>query len=81
MPPAGKATPTLDAASLTASAWLPLTLMLSDTTTVGFDTSKIVEIGVEFIASAASTVDSGISDTGAFANTGDIVFEIDTVTD
>ena len=55
--------------------------MLSDTTTVGFDTSKIVEIGVEFIASAASTVDSGISDTGAFANTGDIVFEIDTVTD
>ena len=76
-----EATPTLDAASLTASAWLPLTLMLSDTTTVGFDTSKIVEIGVEFNASAASTVDGGISDAGAFANSGDIVFEIDTVTD
>jgi endoglucanase len=76
-----EASPTLDAASLTAGAWVPLTLILSNTTAVGFDTSKIVEIGVDFFASAALMVDGGISDAGAFANSGNIVFEIDTVTD
>ena len=75
------ATPSLDAASLTAGAWVPLTLVLDNTTAVGFETSKVVEIGVDIFASAASTVDGGISDAGAFTNSGNLVFEIDTVTD
>ena len=76
-----EATPVLDAATSAAGAWVPLTLVLSNTTALGFDTSKIVEVGVQFLASAASTVDGGISDAGTSANTGELVFEIDTVTD
>jgi endoglucanase len=73
-------TPALDAAGLTTGAWVPLTLDLGTTTAVGFDASKIVGIGLRFLASPASS-DGGTSDGGSFVSTGNAVFEIDTVTD
>jgi endoglucanase len=76
-----EATPTLDATNLMSGAWLPLTLTLSSTTPAGFDPSKTVEVGVRFSSSAAAPTDGGSLDSGRFANTGDVVFEIDSVTD
>jgi endoglucanase len=73
-------TPALDATSLAAGTWVPLSLDLGTTTAVGFDASKIVQVGVRILASAASS-DGGTSDGGTFANAGETVFEIDSVTD
>jgi endoglucanase len=68
-------TPPFDAARLTAGTWVPLTLDLGMATEQDFDASKILEIGVEFLSAAPSI------DGGGFVRTGDVVFEIDTVTD
>jgi hypothetical protein len=73
-------TPGLDATSLSAGVWVPLSLDLGAAATAGFDPSKIVQIGVRIAASAASR-DGGVPDGAAFAGTGDLVFEIDSVTD
>ncbi len=73
-------TPGLDQASLAAGAWMPLTLDLSAATEVGFEPRAILEIGVE-VSSAAASPDGGPSDGGGFESTGDLVFEIDNVTD
>jgi endoglucanase len=73
-------TPPLDTTSLTLGAWVPVSLDLGAATAVGFDASKIVQIGVRVVASAAS-LDGGVPDDGSFAGTGDLVFQIDTVTD
>lgn len=70
--------PTLDAASFAAGAWVALTMDLT-ATAAGFDPKAIVGIGVQVLSSAASG-DGGASDGGGFAGTGDLVFEIDTVT-
>ncbi len=67
--------PPIDASMLTAGAWLPVSLNLATATAVGFDVSKILEIGMSFSSPAAS------ADAAAFVSTGDTVFEIDTVTD
>ena len=72
-------TPGLDAASLTAGAWVPVSLDLG-AAPAGFDASKIIQIGVRVAASAAA-LDAGTPAGGSFASTGDLVFEIDSVTD
>ena len=54
--------------------WVPIDLDLSTITASGYDPSKVVQIGVQVV--------SGFSGGGGtFMNTGDTVFEIDTVTD
>jgi hypothetical protein len=73
-------TPGLDAASLSAGAWVPVSLDLGATTTAGFDASKIVQVVVRVAASAVS-LDGGAPDGASFAGTGDLVFQIDSVTD
>jgi hypothetical protein len=65
--------PVLDGASLTAGAWVPMTLDLGAAPLAGFNAKGIAEIGVQVLATAASP------DGGSFAATGDIVFEIDNV--
>jgi hypothetical protein len=75
----------IHAASLIPGEWISLDLDLSTVTVVGFDASGIVEIGVSFFSGSApvpgSTSNGGPSDAGIFTNTGELVFEIDTVTD
>ena len=75
----------VNSASLTPGEWVSLTLDLSTVTVVGFDASGIMEIGVSFFSSSApvkgGNSDGGMSDAATFANTGEIVFEIDAVTD
>jgi hypothetical protein len=64
----------LDGAALPLGVWVPVDLDLGAVTTPGFDPSQVVQIGVQFLSGFAS---GG----GTFADTGDTVFEIDTVTD
>jgi hypothetical protein len=72
--------PALDGASLTAGAWVPMTLDLGAATDAGFDAKGIVAIGLQFFSTAAS-LDAGAPDGGGFTATGDTVFEIDSVTE
>jgi endoglucanase len=54
--------------------WVSVTLNLGDVTSVGYDASQIIQLGVQ--------VFSGFSNSGgAFVDSGDTVLEIDTVTD
>lgn len=74
----------LDAASLIAGVWAPLSIDLGGTTAVGFDASQIVQIGVRVSSSApwdGGADTSAALDGGAFVPTGDLVLQIDTVTD
>ena len=69
----------LEAASLTAGNWMSLSLDLGAVTTSGFDASKIMELGVS--VSSTLPLGGGVSEGGTLENNGDLVFEIDTVTD
>jgi endoglucanase len=60
--------------ALPLGVWVPVDLDLGTVTTPGFDPSQVVQIGVQFLSGFAS---GG----GTFVDTGDAVFEIDTVTD
>jgi len=59
--------------ALPLGVWVPVDLDLATVTSPGFDPTQVIQIGVQFL--------SGFSGGGTFVDTGDTVFEIDTVTD
>ena len=60
--------------TLPLGVWVPVDLDLGGVTSPGFDPSQVIQIGVQFLSGFSS---GG----GTFVDTGETVFEIDTVTD
>jgi endoglucanase len=58
--------------ALPLGVWVPVDLDLSTVTAPGYDPTQVVQIGVQFLSGFGS---------GTYVDTGDTVFEIDTVTD
>jgi hypothetical protein len=78
---------TIDVAELAGGAWARLSFdVVAPIPPIGylptptyFSTARIVELGIEVLS--VTEADGGAADGGASAGTGDLVFEIDTVTD
>jgi hypothetical protein len=77
----------LDAAALAAGAWVPLVMDLDAAaetrpsyTSADFSPAAIIDLGI-WVYTPTTSADGGTADGGAFVGTGELVFEIDTVTD
>jgi hypothetical protein len=72
--------PNPNAVTLPAGTWVPLVFDLDTATPDYFNPAGVVQLGVE-IYSPRISKDGGSADDATFVSRGDLVFEIDTVTD